>query len=88
MPVQVWVMGGVAILFAGVIAYVMTRRYGWGAALSVPVLALIAIIAMRWQDEGLTVVQGLDLAGTTLLYAAPVLLGFIAGMAVARIRRG
>lgn len=88
MPVQVWIMGLVAVLFAGAIAYVMTRRYGGGAALSVPVLALIAIIAMRWQDEGLTVAQGLRLAGTTLIYAAPILLGFIAGMALARIRRG
>lgn len=88
MPVQVWIMGAGAVLFAGVIAYAMTRRYGWGAALSLPVLALALMIAMRWQDAGLTAAEGLRMAGTTLVFAAPVLLGFIAGLALARIRRG
>jgi len=88
MPIQVWIMGGAVVLLAGVIAYVMTRRYGWGAALSLPVLALVAMIAMKWQDQGLTAAEGLHMAGTTLVFTAPVLLGFVAGMALAWIRRG
>ena len=88
MPVQVWIMGVVVILLAGVIAYAMTRRYGLGAALSLPVLALVAMIAMQWQRQGLTAPDGLRMAGSTLIFAAPILLGVLAGIALARLRRG
>lgn len=87
MPAMVWVMGGGLVVFAAVIAYAMTRRYGWGAALALPVLGLIAMIAMQWQDQGLTVAEGLSMAGTALIFSAPVLLGFAAGMMVAWLRR-
>jgi hypothetical protein len=88
MSVQVWVMAVALVIFVGIIAYAMTRRYGWGAALALPILALVVMIAMRWQDEGLTVGEGLRMAGSTLLFAVPVLLGFFAGMAAAWFRRG
>ncbi|WP_333816267.1 hypothetical protein [Tabrizicola sp.] len=82
-----WVMAGAMVVFAGVIAYAMTRRYGWGAALALPVLALVVMIAMQWQDRGLDAAEGLRMAGSTLLFALPMLLGFFAGMAVAWFRR-
>jgi len=85
---MVWVMAAALVVFAGVIAYVMTRRYGWGAALALPVLALVAMIAMQWQRQGLTAPDGLRMAGSTLIFAAPILLGVVAGIALARLRRG
>ena len=88
MSAMVWVMAAALVVFAGVIAYVMTRRYGWGAALALPVLALVAMIAMQWQDMGLTAAEGLRMAGSSLLFAAPVLLGSVAGIALGRLRRG
>ena len=88
MSAMIWVMAAAMVVFAGVIAYVMTRRHGWGVALALPVLALAAMIAMQWQDMGLTAAEGLRMAGSSLLFAAPVLLGSVAGIALGRLRRG
>ena len=88
MPGLVWVIGAGTVIFGGVIAYVVTWRYGWGLAILLPVLALATLIAMRWQKLGLTADEGARMAGHTLIFAAPILLGVIAGVALARIRRG
>jgi hypothetical protein len=83
-----WAIGLGTVLFAGVLSYAIARRYGWGAALAFPVLALVVVIAMQWQNEGLGVTEGMQLAGASLVFSAPVLLGAIAGIAIARLRRG
>lgn len=83
-----WTVGGATVIFAGVISYAMTRRYGWGAALTLPVLALVLLIAMQWQAQGLNVSAGLGLIKAALGFAAPILLGAVTGIAVARLRRG
>ncbi len=88
MPGLVWVIGAGTVIFGGVIAYAVTRRYGWGLAILLPVLALVALIAMRWQKLGLPADEGARMAGSMLLFAAPMLLGVVAGVALARIRRG
>ena len=49
---------------------------------------LVALIAMRWQKLGLPADEGARMAGSVLLFAAPMLLGVVAGVALARIRRG
>jgi hypothetical protein len=83
-----WAVGLGTILVTGVLSYAMTRRYGWGAALAFPLLALAAVIAAQWQGERLGVAEGVRMAGVSLLYSAPVLLGALVGIAVARLRRG
>ena len=88
MPVVFWALGTATVVFAGAISYAMTRRYGWGAGLALPLLALIAMIAMQWQRQGLTASDGLRMTGSTLIFAAPILLGVVAGIALARLRRG
>ena len=88
MPGMVWVVAVATVVFAGAVSYAMARRYGWGAALALPLLALVAMIAMQWQDMGLTAAEGLRMAGSSLLFAAPVLLGSVAGIALGRLRRG
>jgi hypothetical protein len=88
MPGIFWVMGTATVLFAGLLGYAMTRRYGWGLALMLPLLALIAMIGMRWQKAGLSLSEGLGALGPTLIFAAPVLLGVVVGIVVARVKRG
>ena len=88
MPGMIWVIGAVTVLGAGLLGYVMARRYGWGLALMLPLLALIAVTGMRWQNEGLSLSEGLGALGPTLIYAAPILLGVVLGILVARARRG
>ena len=80
MPVVFWALGAATVIFAGAISYAMTRRYGWGAGLALPLLALVAMIAMQWQRQGLTAPDGLRMAGSTLIFAAPILLGVVAGI--------
>jgi membrane protease YdiL (CAAX protease family) len=87
MPGLVWVIGGGTIVFAGVIAHAMTRRYGWGAALALPVLALALMIATQWQRQGLSAAEGVQMARATLVFAAPILLGAAIGITTARLRR-
>ncbi|MDZ4089577.1 MAG: hypothetical protein U1E69_22540 [Tabrizicola sp.] len=80
-----WTIGGGTVLFVAVLSYVITRRYGWGQALALPILALVALLAMQWQERAAT---GFELSWSSLVFAAPVLLGAVAGIAVARLRRG
>lgn len=83
-----WAVGGATVLFAGVLSFYISRRYGRGAALALPVAALVAVIAMNWQDRGPDVRDGLAFLGAALVFAAPVLLGALAGILLARRRRG
>ncbi|MDP3194702.1 hypothetical protein [Tabrizicola sp.] len=80
-----WAIGGGTVLFVAVISYAVTRRYGWGQALALPVMALAAMLAMQWQERASS---GHELSWSSLAFAAPVLLGAVAGIAVARLRRG
>ena len=81
-------VGGGMVLLSAVLTYAMTRRYGWKTALTLPVLAVLALLAMRWQALGLGFRDSLDEILPNLLFSAPVLLGAVAGVAVARLRRG
>ncbi|MFN3992046.1 MAG: hypothetical protein ACK4IU_03955 [Tabrizicola flagellatus] len=83
-----WAVGGAMVLFAGVISFFVTRRYGWGAALALPVAALAAMLAMTWQEGGLDLRGGLALLREALVFAAPVLLGTLVGILLARRWRG
>ena len=88
MPGIFWAMAAATVLFAGVVAYAMTRRYNWGAAVMVPLLSLIAMIGMRWQREGLSLADGSQQLLPMLFFASPILLGTLAGIVLARLRRG
>jgi hypothetical protein len=83
-----WAIGGATLIFAGVVSYAMTRRYGWGAALTLPMLAVLAMVAMQWQAQGLGLEDGMRMTGSLLVFSAPILLGVLAGIAIARWRRG
>lgn len=84
----IWAVGGGMVLFAAVVSYAMTRRYGWGVALAVPLLALVAMLGMTWQEREPGGAQGIGMLLPTLAFAAPVLAGAVAGIVVARLRRG
>jgi hypothetical protein len=81
-------VGAGTVLFVGVVSYVLTRRYGWGLAALLPLLALIAMIGMQWQNAGLTLAEGLNALGPMILFGSPILLGAVIGIAVARLRHG
>lgn len=83
-----WAVGSGSVLVSGVLGYALTRRYGWGAAIAFPLLAMLVIIAMQWQAQALGPADGMRLAGMTLVFSLPVLLGVCAGIAIARLRRG
>jgi ABC-type nitrate/sulfonate/bicarbonate transport system permease component len=76
----------VTALFAAVICYALTRRYGWKAALSLPLLALVATVAMLWQEGHLESAGGMTLVTFVIAFAGPTLLGALIGIAVARLR--
>lgn len=80
--------GGATVLVAAVVSYATARRYGWGAALALPVLALVAMLGMQWQRQGLDWGEGAGILLPALIFAGPVLLGALAGVALAGLRRG
>ncbi len=83
-----WAVGLGTVFFTGVLSYAMTRRYGWGAALVMPLLALVVVTASQWQSEGLGFTEGLQMALASLAFSFPVLLGALGGIAIAKWRRG
>lgn len=83
-----WAVGAATVLVVGAVSYAMTRRYGWGAALALPVLALVVVVATRWQEEGLLLDEGMHLIGASLVFSSPILLGALAGIVIARLRKG
>jgi NhaP-type Na+/H+ or K+/H+ antiporter len=82
-----WAFGGATVVFVAAISYAMTRRYGWGAAVAVPALALAAMIGMEWQQQKLGFADGLGLIRASLGFVAPILLAAAAGIAIARLMR-
>lgn len=83
-----WAIGAGTVIFAAVVGYAITRRYGWGLAVMLPVLAWLAMFAMRWQREGLSLSEGMGQLGPMLMFSAPILLGSLIGIALARLKRG
>lgn len=81
-------MGAATVILAGVLSWAVTRRYGWGAAVALPVVALAAVIGMRWQEQDLGLAEGLGLIRASLVFAAPVLLGALVGIFLGARRRG
>lgn len=76
------------LLFAAAISYAMTRRYGWGAALAIPVLALVVLLGMQWQAQDLGLREAMQEMLPNLMFSLPILLGALAGIGVAWLRRG
>jgi hypothetical protein len=77
-------LASINAVIAVVIAYALTRRYGWKPALGLPVAALTAILAVLWQTEGVSVSEALQLAPQMLLFASPTLAGAVIGTLLAR----
>jgi hypothetical protein len=76
------------VIVAGVLSYAVTRRYGWGAAVALPIVALAAVIGMQWQEQDLGFSEGMGLIRGALVFAAPVMLGALVGIVLAARRRG
>lgn len=85
---KLWAIGGATVIIAAALSYAVTRRYGWGAAVALPVVALAAVVGMQWQERGLGFAEGLGLIRASLVFAAPVLLGALVGIVLAARRRG
>ncbi len=77
-------LASVNAAIAVVVAYALTRRYGWKPALGLPVAAVAAIIAVLWQREGVSVSEALQMAPQLLLFASPTLAGAVIGTLLAR----
>lgn len=84
---MLWMIASGTVLFAGVLSYGVARRYGWGAAILLPSLALVVMVAMRWQKSALPAAEAMQAMLPMLIFAAPVLLGAVIGASLARIRR-
>jgi fructose-specific phosphotransferase system IIC component len=82
-----WAVAVATMVFAGVISYAVARRYGWAPALILPLLAVVASIGMLWQAEGASFRDGLGMAASALVFAAPTLIGALAGILIARLRK-
>jgi hypothetical protein len=78
-----WAVGATTVIMAAIMSYAVTRRYGWGAAVAVPVIALVAMTGMNWQAQGLNFAEGMALIRETLVFTAPVVLGVVIGIGVA-----
>jgi hypothetical protein len=81
---MLWAMGGATVVLAGVMSWAVTRRYGWGAAVMLPVVALAAMLGMKWQEQGLGFSEGMGLVREGLAFGAPILVGCLAGILLAR----
>ncbi len=84
---SLWAIAGATVILAGLMSHFMTRRYGWGAAVLLPVLALAAMIGMTWQEAGLDMAGGIGLVREALVFAAPILGGACIGILLALWRR-
>lgn len=83
-----WVMGGATVVLAGAMSWAVTRRYGWGAAVMLPVIALAAMLGMTWQEQGLDFAAGMGLVREGLVFGAPILGGTLVGILLGLRRRG
>lgn len=86
MPGMLWAIGAAMMVFIGVVSYALTRRYGWGVALALPVLALVAMTGMQWQRQEIAGESFVTLTMSMLLFSAPMLAGVAAGILVALVR--
>jgi hypothetical protein len=82
-----WAIGAGTVALSGLMSFLVTRRYGWGAAVVLPVVALAAMIGMTWQEQGLDAAGGMELVQASLVFAAPILGGAVVGILLALRRR-
>lgn len=73
---------------ASVLAFVLSRRYGWRFAALMPVLALIIFSAMLWQRGGFGAENLAEMVVWVLVASSPILVGTGIGILLARRRRG
>lgn len=86
MALPLLIAGSGMLCIAAVIAFALTRRYGAGFALMMPLLALLAMTGIMWQAQAATTGEGLRLVLWSLLTSAPVFLGCVIGILLARRR--
>lgn len=82
-----WAIAGATVVLSALMSFLVTCRYGWGAAVALPVVALAAMIGMTWQEQGLDTAGGMDLVQEALVFAAPILGGAVVGIVLALRRR-
>lgn len=71
---------------SGVMAYALTRRYGWRFAAVMPVMSVLVLVAVLWQNGSGGIGSVAPLALWCLAASSPIVAGTVVGILVARRR--
>jgi methionine-rich copper-binding protein CopC len=71
-------------LVVGLVAWAMSRRYGAGRAMLVPLIAMLAAGFMVWRSVSVDGHDPMGVVASAFLIAGPWVLGAFLGLAVAR----
>ena len=90
MPSQLIAIAAVAVVISASVGWYAAARLGIRWALALPVLALGASLAVVWRSSGLGFQDGIIFVARAAIFAAPILIGALIGIALhlARSRRG
>lgn len=77
-------IGMAVLIFVGTVflSLALTRRYGWKAALSFPVLALLLHIGLQWRERGGQLQDAVSVMTEVTLFAGPALIGALVGVLI------
>lgn len=81
------VMGIAMALAAGLLSWIVARRFGARWALALPVLALVVMIALLFRSGGLGFHDGIGLVVAAVVIAAPALIGALLGIGLHVLQR-
>lgn len=71
---------------SGVLAFALTRRYGWRFAAAMPVVSVLLLVAVLWQNGSGGIGNVPALAVWCLAASSPIIAGTALGILVARRR--
>ena len=71
---------------SGVLAFALTRRYGWRFAAVMPVISVFLLVAVLWQNGSGGIGNVPDFAVWCLAASSPIIAGTALGILVARRR--
>jgi hypothetical protein len=81
------VLAAFAVLIAGGLSWLVAVRFGVLWALALPVVALVALIGMRWASTGIDFHDGIGSVVATAVFALPTLVGVLIGTGLAVLFR-
>lgn len=79
-------MGLGSALVAGLITWVVARRYGRWHGLLVPLLALLATAFMIWRASGMNTHDALGVVAAAVVFTGPSVAGSLLGLMIARLQ--